>query len=213
MDNSEIIGRPQPEPPYVVILLAAGKGRRFDPAGIRNKLLQRLPDGETVVGRTAKNLQQAIGAVLAVVPAAAAAVATELSAAGCTVTACPDAGLGMAASLTHGLRHSADAAGWIIALGDMPFVRPDTIRRLVAALSQGADIVVPVYNGMRGNPVGFSRTHLERLLQLSGDSGARKLLQQFPVKEVEVDDSGICRDIDTMADLPSSGARQPGADI
>ena len=199
MGNSDAAANGQPGPSCVGILLAAGKGRRFDAAGIRNKLLQRLPDGDTVVVQAAKNLQAAIGATLAVVPAGSAALASNLSASGFAVTECPDAGLGMAASLTHGLRLSSDAAGWIIALGDMPFVRPDTIRQLAAALSQGADIVVPIHNGVRGNPVGFSRNHLEHLLQLSGDIGARKLLQQYPVTEISVDDPGVGRDIDTLS--------------
>lgn len=187
---------------YTGILLAAGKGSRFDPTGLRNKLLQRLPGGATVVVQAARNLQAALDVTLAVVPAGAAAVATPLSAHGVAVTECGDADKGMAASLTHGLRASGSADGWIIALGDMPFVQPDTIRRLVRALAQGADIVVPSYKGIRGNPVGFSRVHLERLLQLSGDAGARQLLQVYPVTEVAVDDPGIHRDIDRPADLP-----------
>lgn len=185
----------------VGILLAAGKGRRFDPAGVRNKLLQQLPSGDTVVEQAAQNLKAALGRTLAVVPADSAVLATQLSSMGLEVTECRDANSGMAASLTHGLRHTHNAGGWVIALGDMPFVRPDTMRRIVATLAQGAGIVVPVYHGARGNPVGFGRTHLEQLLQLSGDVGARKLLQQYPVVEIEVDDPGICRDIDTIGDL------------
>jgi molybdenum cofactor cytidylyltransferase len=96
----------------------------------------------------------------------------------------------------------------VIALGDMPFVRPDTIRQIVAALAHGAGIVVPVYHGVRGNPVGFGRAHLKHLLQLSGDVGARRLLQQYPVVEVTVEDPGICRDIDTRPDLQRSWAER-----
>lgn len=186
------------------ILLAAGKGSRFDPAGIRNKLLQRLPGGDTVVAQAAKNLQAALGRTLAVVPPASPVLAAQLSALDLEVTECADADRGMAASLMHGLRAAREAGGWVIALGDMPFVRPDTISRIVAALAQGAGIAVPVYRGARGNPVGFGRVHLEHLLQLSGDVGARKLLQHYPVVEIAVDDPGICRDIDTVADLQGS---------
>jgi molybdenum cofactor cytidylyltransferase len=56
-------------------------------------------------------------------------------------------------------------------------------------------------NGRRGNPVGFGRVHLDTLLALGGDQGARRLLQSFPVTEVPVIDAGIFRDIDTPADL------------
>jgi molybdenum cofactor cytidylyltransferase len=101
-----------------------------------------------------------------------------------------------------GLRHTAGADGWIIALGDMPYVEADTIAALTAALREGADIVVPIHQGKRGNPVGFSRRHLPALLRLSGDRGARDLLQALPVTNVIVDDAGILRDIDTADDLP-----------
>lgn len=186
---------------YVGILLAAGRGRRFDPAGIRNKLLQPLPGGDTVVAQAAKNLRAALGRTLAVVPPGSPALVAQLTALGLEVSVCGDADSGMAASLMHGLRATQDAAGWIIALGDMPFVRPDTIARLADALAHGAQIAVPVYHGVRGNPVGFGRTHLPDLLQLAGDVGARKLLQQYPVAEITVDDPGICRDIDTVPDF------------
>lgn len=187
--------------PYVGILLAAGRGRRFDPAGVRNKLLQPLPDGAIVVSQAAHHLAAAMDKMLIVVPAHSSTLLTTLSSFGFTVTECLDADSGMAASLVHGLNLSSTAAGWIIALGDMPFVQPETIRQMVVALVQGAGIVAPVYQGVRGNPVGFDHRYLPQLLQLSGDVGARKLLQQYPVTEITVDDPGVCRDIDTVLDL------------
>ncbi|HEV7816123.1 MAG TPA: nucleotidyltransferase family protein, partial [Janthinobacterium sp.] len=39
----------------VGILLAAGRGRRFDPSGLQNKLLQPLAQGEPVVAASARN--------------------------------------------------------------------------------------------------------------------------------------------------------------
>ncbi|RJF96543.1 nucleotidyltransferase family protein [Noviherbaspirillum cavernae] len=189
------------KPRYAGILLAAGRGWRFDPEGRQNKLLQTLPDGTTIVAAAARHLQAATDSLLAVVPADSPVLSAHLSAQGCAVTKCAAADTGMAASLVHALRLAHDAPGWIIALGDMPFVSPDTIRQLAAALAQGADIAVPVHQGMRGNPVAFSRRHLDELLQLRGDIGARRLMQTHPVHEVPVSDPGILRDIDTASDL------------
>jgi len=188
----------------VGILLAAGRGRRFDPAGQRNKLLQPLA-GEPVVVASARKLLAAVPRVVAVVPPLDAGVGARLAALGCDVTVCPDADSGMAASLTHAIRHSlaSDPApqAWLVALGDMPYVDPSTLRRLADALAAGAGIAAPVLDGRRGNPVGFGAVHLDALLALSGDMGARRLLQAFPVTEVPVDDPGIFRDIDLPADL------------
>ena len=186
---------------FIGILLAAGKGARFDPSGAQDKLLQPLASGEPIAVAAARNLLAVLPSVLAVVRPGADALAAQLRALGCEVTECPAAAQGMGASLVHALSQTRDAAAWVIALADMPFVLPGTIAALRDAISHGADIAVPVCQGRRGNPVAFSRKHLDRLLQLGGDQGARSLLTSFPVIEVAVDDAGICQDIDRAADL------------
>lgn len=184
----------------VGILLAAGRGRRFDASGRRNKLLQTL-DGVAVVRKAADNLRVVLPLVVAVVRRGDQACTEILAAAGCPVVHADDEGEGMSASLRCGLAATADAAGWIFALGDMPFVAPSTIRALLQALDNGASIAAPVFAGRRGNPIAFSRTHLSALQQLRGDHGARSLLDMHRVTLVEVDDPGILRDIDTETDL------------
>ncbi|MFC3110544.1 NTP transferase domain-containing protein [Undibacterium arcticum] len=190
---------------YPAILLAAGQGARFDPSGLQDKLLQVLPSGVTVAGASASHLLAAVPTVVAVLRPGADQLAAILQSQGCVVTTCPNPGDGMAMSLAHGLRHALahtpDAKGCLIALADMPYLRPATLQALLAALEAGADIAAPVHHGQRGNPVGFSCRHLPRLLQLQGDQGARSLLKACAVTEVEVDDPGILHDIDTPADL------------
>jgi molybdenum cofactor cytidylyltransferase len=95
-----------------------------------------------------------------------------------------------------------DADGWVIALGDMPHVRPDTIRAVVEALEQGAPLVVPVFAGQRGHPVGFGRGFRDELVRLTGDAGARVVLMSHAsaVHQLEVDDPGVVQDMDTPAD-------------
>jgi molybdenum cofactor cytidylyltransferase len=193
------------------ILLAAGRGRRFDPSGQRNKLLQAMaPDQAcSVVMASARHMLAVLPRVVAVVRPGDAggdrAVAAQLLALGCEVTICPLADTGMAASLSHAIAHAdrtvPDAQGWIVALGDMPHVQPSTIQSLKTALEQGAGIAAPMYRGQRGNPVGFSRRYLPQLLALEGDQGARGILKHSAVTELDVDDSGILQDIDTPADL------------
>jgi molybdenum cofactor cytidylyltransferase len=205
-------------PYWCGILLAAGKGQRFDASGVRNKLLQPLPSGMAVAATSAQNLCSALPRSLAVLSArtpALSAMSDELAdkltavliEAGCEISVCApvasDAPDGMARSLVHGLLHTPDdCAGWVIALADMPYVQPASILALVQALRDGAGIAVPVHQGRRGNPVGFSREYLPQLLALTGDQGARGLLKTYPVTEVLVDDSGIFRDIDVPQDLP-----------
>lgn len=195
------------------ILLAAGRGRRFDPSGRRSKLLQPLAGGCTVAEASARNLLAVLPRVVAVVRPGDDALAAALDALGCEVRVCPDAELGMAASLVHAIDYARGAEGWLIALADMPFVRPATIASLAATVKtvpNGAGIAAPVYQGQRGNPVAFGHGYLPLLLALEGDQGARAILRANPVSEVVVDDSGVLRDIDTPDDLaPPQAAPEP----
>ena len=187
---------------YKAILLAAGSGSRFDPKGVRDKLLQPLPDGCAIAVASAASLLAVMPHVLAVVRPDAGQLRAELQAIGCEVTVCIDAAEGMGASLAHAVRQSLHAAGWIVALADMPYLKSATIRALLDALRNGASIAAPMHDGRRGNPVAFGRLHLPELLRLSGDVGARRLLHDYPVHLVEVDDPGIHIDIDRPQDLP-----------
>lgn len=184
----------------VGILLAAGRGSRFDPAGAANKLLARLPDGEPVVAASARHLLSVLPRVVAVC-AEEGEVAELLRSLGCEVNICPEARGGMGVSLAHAVRASLPASAWLLALGDMPFVRPSTMRALCDALASGAQIAAPVMHGRRGNPVGFGASHRAALLALQGDEGARRIVGAGDVKMVEVDDPGIFADIDRPGDL------------
>ena len=187
----------------VGILLAAGRGKRFDPSGVQNKLLQKLNGGagDPVVVASARNMLAALPRVLAIVRPGDDKVAALLGAVGCEVRVCADADLGMGESLTTAIEHTKSAEGWLIGLGDMPHVRPETMRALAATVERGARIAAPVYEGRRGNPVAFSSFHLPLLLALEGDQGARAILKSHAVSELVVDDAGVVRDIDTPGDL------------
>ncbi len=114
----------------------------------------------------------------------------------------PEHALGLAESLKVGLAHApAEWAAALVVLGDMPFVASETLRRLAAALAEGASAVVPVEAGRRGNPAGFARSAWPLLMTLSGDQGARKLLDELGVREILVDDQGIHHDFDLPGDL------------
>ncbi|WP_278618814.1 nucleotidyltransferase family protein [Ectopseudomonas oleovorans] len=94
----------------------------------------------------------------------------------------------------------ADAVA--IFLADMPAIRRDSLETLFAHASANA-IVLPSYQGKRGHPVLFGRAFWPQLAALSGDAGAKPVLQQHPeaVRIVELNDPGVLQDIDTPADL------------
>ena len=109
---------------------------------------------------------------------------------------------GLSTSLSAGigsLPPDTDAA--VIALGDMPLVTPDAVRRLIAAYSpaEHRSVCVPVFRGERGNPVLWGRQHFEALKSLTGDKGARALFDQHAddIVEVAMPDDAVLRDADT----------------
>jgi molybdenum cofactor cytidylyltransferase len=183
------------------ILLAAGFGSRFDPDGLHNKLLARMPDGTPVAHESAHRLLLVVPRVLAVVRPGSEALAHLLNEAGCDVVFAPAAERGMGASLAAGIEASADAEGWIVALADMPRIATTTIEEVARALDGGASLVAPFYQGQRGHPVGFGAEHRDALLTLDGDTGAKSLLMSQHVTRLDVDDPGILRDVDTPEDL------------
>ena len=185
--------------PIVGILLAAGSSSRFG----SDKLLHPLAD-ETPLGlAAAQRLRPACDRVLAVVRPGSDRLADLLAAEGFELVASADARLGMGHSLAAGIRAAADAAGWLVALADMPYIAPASYGRVAGALRAGGRIVVPEYRGRPGHPVGFAKEWGERLAALAGDEGARRIVAAFPeaIVRCALDDPGIVRDVDQVADL------------
>lgn len=181
------------------ILLAAGAARRFG----GGKLLHPLADGTPVGVAAARNLLAAMPDVLAVVRPGDEAMAALLAAAGCEVTVCAAAVNGMGCSLAHAIGRRRDAGGWVIALADMPAIRPATIQAVARALDAGAALAAPAFDGKRGHPVGISSRFREELLALDGDAGARDIMvaHRSELQLIDVDDAGVLLDIDRPEDL------------
>ena len=183
------------------ILLAAGASTRFG----ADKLLHALPDGTPIALAAARSLFEALPESVAVVRSPNSGLAQALRAEGLRIAVCRDASEGMGRSLAAGVRATPDASGWVVALADMPFVRPATIRAVASHIDGAAAVAAPAYRGERGHPVGFAGSFGAELQALRGDAGARAILKAHPewVTLVEVDDRGILLDIDTQSDLPT----------
>jgi len=183
----------------VGVLLAAGRGTRFG----AHKLLHPLPDGTPMVLAALRNLAPSVDSVIVVVRPEDKELIQLLSQEPAHILPCPNAALGMGASLACGVCAASEADGWLIALADMPYVPTAATAALSAQLQAGASLIAPTYQGQRGHPVGFSRTFYPELAALSGDRGARHLLDLHTVqlRLIPVAEPGILRDIDTPADL------------
>ena len=123
----------------------------------------------------------------------------------------------MAGSLAVGLAAlPPDLDGVMVALGDMPGLRPATLAALVDAFATQPEptraVIRPVFDGRPGNPVLWGAAWRAALSALKGDRGGRDLLasDDTPVVHVRLLDPATRHDIDTPADL--SVARQSFAD-
>lgn len=183
----------------VGILLAAGQGSRFG----SDKLLHRLPDGTPMAVAAARNLRPACDRLLAVLRPGSETLAGLLAAVGCETLICPQAEAGMGHSLAAGVRASPAAAGWVVALADMPFIAPGSHQAVVAGLRAGASLAACEFKGRRGHPVGFAGQLFDQLVQLSSDQGGKPILAAHRQALVlcPVDDPGVLRDIDRPEDL------------
>ena len=110
--------------------------------------------------------------------------------------------------IAHSLHAAIDAVdGYVqvsalcVGLADQPLVGPDAYRRLVAAHERGARLAVATYNGVRGNPVLLARELWDDARALRGDVGARALMRDHDVVEVDCTGTGSPDDVDTIDDL------------
>ncbi|WLG43566.1 nucleotidyltransferase family protein [Pseudomonas sp. FP1740] len=183
-----------------VIVLAAGQGSRFrQVAGDdKDKLLVDCTarDGITVhsmIEQVLVNLPAALEKRVLVTTADRPQVIRMAQAYGCEIVRIDSTGLGD--SIAAGVAACSHLDGWLIMLGDMPFILPSSIEQVVAAIADDA-ISVPVHEGQYGHPVGFGRSFGPGLMALTGDQGAKSLFAQARVVEVAVEDPGVLWDVD-----------------
>ena len=187
-----------------VIVLAAGQGSRFrQVAGDdKDKLLADCKgrDGavRSVIEQVLVNLPSTLDKRFLVTTAARPQVSRMAKAYGCEIVLIETTGMGD--SIAAGVAACAQLDGWLMVLGDMPFILPSSIERVVDQIADDC-VSVPVQEGEYGHPVGFGRSFAPGLMALSGDRGAKGLFAQGRVVQVRVDDPGVLWDVDVPEKL------------
>ena len=164
-----------------VIVLASGRGERFTASGGIGHKLQAQLGGKTVLEHTLDSVR-------------ASGLPWHLEDAGHP---------GMGDSIAAAVRATSDAAGWLILPADLPLVDSMTLR-LVATALRFESVVVPVYRGQRGHPVGFAAHLRAELAGLRGERGAASIVQHYPPAQLVTGDRGCITDIDTRLDLQTA---------
>lgn len=185
------------------IILAAGRSARMAP---HNKLLVPGRDGKPMIARVVDNvLTSAARPVIIVTGHREPEIRAAIGRRPVQFVTAPDYADGLAASLRAGIHALPDtAAAALICLGDMPLVTGRMIDQLIDAhdADEGRLIAAPTGHGKLGNPVLWDRAFFPEIAALTGDAGARKLLDQHAehLATVELGDP-VLRDFDTVESL------------
>ena len=177
--------RSEPTDPALptVLVLASGRGERFTASGGTTHNWQALLGGETVLSRTLAAVQ-------------ASGLPWHLEERGLP---------GMGDSIAAAVAATPKAHGWLILPADLPLVRSDTLRAVAQSLVHHS-VVVPVFEGQKGHPVGFAACCGPDLQNLEGNRGAAQVIIAWDAIELIVNDAGIRMDIDTVNDLADAEA-------
>lgn len=205
----EIASRGQPRggpapgarPVVAALVLAAGSSRRMG----ENKLLVEV-DGAPMVARAVDAARASRASRVVVVTGHdEAAVRAALAGRAVEVVHNPEHGTGMASSLRAGVAALGAVDGVVVCLGDMPWVRAADLDALIAAFdpAAGREICVAFHGGKRGNPVLISARFFPEMMRMTGDTGARALLEEHAAEivAVEAGHAGVLLDVDTRAAL------------
>lgn len=174
----------------VVLVLAAGAGRRFQASGGVGSKLDALLWGRPVLEHT-----------LAAVARSGLPWHVERGPQG-------QGHADMGSSIAAAVAACPGAPGWLVLPGDLPRIQPCTLQAVAQALQAlvrqrpGVALAVGVrHNGQPGHPVGFSAPVAPWLLNLQQKQGAALIKKQFLASEIEVTDAGCVTDVDTLQDL------------
>lgn len=188
---------PEPAGAIAAVVLAAGRASRMG----ENKLVADL-DGEPIVRRTVRAaLASRARPVIVVTGHEAERVREALAGLDVQVIHNPGYADGMSTSLRAGVAAAGAVDAALICLGDMPRLEARHLDAMIDAYRAGEpdEILVPIHDRKRGNPVLWPRGYFAEIAALTGDVGARALIERHAdrVRLIASDDAAILLDVDT----------------
>lgn len=193
----------------IALVMAAGASRRFGPS---DKRIAPLPDGRTLLAATVESLRLGFNDVRVVIGADDTPADLNLPDAVPIIRA-PNASWGLGSSIADAVRalEGEQAEAIALCLGDMPWIRTDTLMQLSRAAAEDT-IVRPVCQGQPGHPVLFGRAYWPDLERLEGYEGGREVIRRYQsrYRSIDVADQGIMTDLDHPTALDASPQGRSG---
>ena len=185
----------------VAVVPAAGSAERFG----GRKLLTAI-DGEPLLDRTISALLNGgVDQIIVVVAPEADDLKHDVNAFSdprVWPVVNPDPSRGMFSSLQAGMAE-AEGDALVVLPADMPFIQSETVANLLDVFRSRPAIVSPRYQGKRGHPVILPPSLRDEIRAADPTITLHDILKKHPDLRVEVDveDRGVVRDVDRVADL------------
>jgi len=180
------------------ILLAAGQSKRM---GSENKLIKKIQNIPLIKYSVKNILDSSVDEVVVVLGYQKEIIEKLIEKNNkikCVIN--KDFESGIASSIKKGLNClSKDNDAFFICLADMPFVNKHIYNKLISFRKKN-EIVIPTCNGKQGNPILFSKLMKEKIMNISGDVGAKNIFHLYKNKilYVETKDQSITQDFNTQ---------------
>jgi molybdenum cofactor cytidylyltransferase len=185
------------------ILLAAGQSKRMDGENKLTKDIQGVP----LIKHSVKNILAASIDELIIVLGYQKEIIEKLIDKSGKIKFIfnKDFESGMASSIKTGLNNlSEKTESFFICLGDMPMVGHGVYNQLIKS-KDNKEIIVPIYKGQQGNPVLFNKSMKEKIMGITGDVGAKKILElnKDKILNIETNDQSVVKDFNTKDNFNS----------
>jgi molybdenum cofactor cytidylyltransferase len=191
------------------IVLAAGLSSRMR----RNKLLLTFKNKPLIVHAVDTLLESEIDEIIVVLGHEAEKLREHLAGKPVKLVFNPDYRSGQSTSVRMGVSAVSHAAAILVYLADQPLLEPGDINHLVQTFARakeiGKSIVVPFYQGQRGNPVILDLSYREAILEVVGDIGCKHVIKRYPdqVLIVEMPTDHVVCDVDTLEEFRDLSSR------
>lgn len=186
-----------------LILLASGNSKRFN----GNKLLTEF-DGSTLYMHTLDKIKKLHSNIIkfnkVIVVTQYEKIKSSALDLGFNVILNKDSDLGISNSIKLGINRDLNAEGYMFMVCDQPFIKIDTIKKLILEFEKGEKGICSVgFNDILGNPNIFSRIYIDELSSLKGDVGGKAVLKKHldDLMIVQVSDELELKDIDKREDI------------
>lgn len=194
--------------PIGFLVLAAGHGRRFGGC----KLSASFAAEQTVLGQVLDSIKPLQAPVCVVTSHSKKTVLQLALDKRVNVIEMPQDSVGLGASIAYGVGATQHWGGWILCLGDMPWISPSIYRQVWELACEGdAGQVAPMISRRRGHPVFFNKHYGKRLCLLTGDTGAASVIDPLVLTTFPVVDAALFKDVDRPEDLMGEGSNYGAA--